>query len=193
MATVLESTSTTGNRSVWFPILLIVLGLFVMASPVASSIGVAITVGTLLLVAGAVQFIHAFRYTGVGPVVWRLLVAICYLVAGMYLVTHPVLGLAGLTLALGAFFFSKGFLDIVTYFSTSKAVGSGWILLDGVITLLLGMMIWSRWPISSLWVIGTLVGLGMLMSGVTRLMMALAWRELHRVTTEPADHTRRAA
>jgi uncharacterized membrane protein HdeD (DUF308 family) len=60
------------------------------------------------------------------------------------------------------------------------------MLADGVITLILGFMIWNRWPVSSLWVIGTLVGVSMVMTGTTRLMMALAVRKLaSRVADSP--------
>ena len=68
--------------------------------------------------------------------------------------------------------------DVVAYFFTRKSGNSGWMLLDGIITLVLGFMIWDRWPSSSVWVIGTLVGISMIMTGTTRLMMALAVRKL---------------
>ena len=51
-------------------------------------------------------------------------------------------------------------------------------LLGSIVTLLLGVMIWNRWPAGSLWVIGTLVGISIVMTGITRLMMALAFRKL---------------
>jgi uncharacterized membrane protein HdeD (DUF308 family) len=50
--------------------------------------------------------------------------------------------------------------------------------LDGIVTLFLGFLIWNQWPVSSLWVIGTLVGISMIMTGTTRLMMTLAARKL---------------
>jgi len=60
------------------------------------------------------------------------------------------------------------------------------MLLDGIITLVLGFLIWNRWPSSSLWVIGTFVGISMVMTGTTRLMMALAVRKLaSRVDDRP--------
>jgi len=58
--------------------------------------------------------------------------------------------------------------------------GSSWVLIDGIITLLLGLMIYLQWPSSSAWAIGTLVGISMIISGVTRVMLSLAVR---RATT----------
>jgi uncharacterized membrane protein HdeD (DUF308 family) len=94
------------------------------------------------------------------------------------LIARPALGVAGLTLVLGTFLFAEGVADVIAYFSARKSGASPWMLLDGIVTLVLGFMIWNRWPVGSLWVIGTLVGISMVMTGTTRLMMALAVRNL---------------
>jgi uncharacterized membrane protein HdeD (DUF308 family) len=61
-------------------------------------------------------------------------------------------------------------------FQIRPTAGSGWLLFDGIITLILGAMIWRTWPSSTEWVIGTLVGISMLFSGISRLMISLAAR-----------------
>jgi uncharacterized membrane protein HdeD (DUF308 family) len=53
--------------------------------------------------------------------------------------------------------------------------------MDGIITLILGLLVWRQWPSSSLWVIGTLVGISMIFTGTTRLMISLAARRLASV------------
>jgi uncharacterized membrane protein HdeD (DUF308 family) len=164
--------------SILLSILLIIFGFLAITLPTATSIGVALLIGWLVLIGGLVQFIHAFQSKGIGHIVWKLLVAVFYLAAGAYLIARPALGLASLTLALAIFFAAEGVVDVVAYFSTRKSGGSAWMLLDGVVTLVLGLMIWNRWPVTSLWVIGTLVGISMLMTGITRLMMAVAARKL---------------
>lgn len=172
-----ESLAKRGYRtSVVLSILLIIVGFLAIISPFAASLGIAIVIGWLLLFDGFAQVIHAFQSKGIGHIAWKLAVALFYLAAGIYLIARPALGVAGLTLALGIFFFAEGIADIVAYFSARKTGGSGWMFLDGVVTLLLGLMIWKQWPSSSLWGIGTLVGISMLMTGITRLMMALAVR-----------------
>jgi uncharacterized membrane protein HdeD (DUF308 family) len=167
--------------SVAWSILLIILGLLAIASPLAASLGVVIVIGWLLLFDGVAQVVLAFQSKGAGHIAWKLLVAVVYLVAGVYLLVHPGVGVASLTFVLAIFFFAEGVVDIIAYFSTRKIGGSAWMLLDGIITLFLGVMIWRHWPSSSLWVIGLLVGISMLMTGMTRLMMALAIRRLARV------------
>jgi len=109
-------------------------------------------------------------------------VAVLYLIVGIYFLTHPVIGAAGFTVALAFFFVAEGSIDLVAYFQSRNAQGSGWILLNGIVTLILGVLVWRQWPSSSLWVIGTLVGISMLMTGSTRLMISLAARSFHALS-----------
>ena len=179
--------------SILLSILLIIFGFLAITLPTATSIGVALVIGWLVLFGGLAQLIHAFQSKGIGHIVWKLLVAALYLAAGAYLIAHPALGLAGLTLALAIFLVAEGVVDVIAYFSTRKSGGSAWMLLDGIVTLVLGLMIWNRWPATSLWVLGTLVGISLLMTGITRLMMALAVRKLLKDHGESPLNERRAA
>jgi uncharacterized membrane protein HdeD (DUF308 family) len=159
-------------------IVLIIFGILAIALPLVSSIGVALVIGWMAIFAGIAQFVHAFQSKGIGPILWKVLVAVIYVVAGFSLIARPAAGVAGLTLVFAVFLFAEGITDIVAYFATRKSGTSSWMLLDGIITLVLGLLIWNRWPSSSLWVIGTYVGISMIMTGTTRFMMALAARKL---------------
>jgi uncharacterized membrane protein HdeD (DUF308 family) len=186
MATLETGLKRASRASLVLSIVLIIFGLLAITLPMATSIGVVIVIGWLVIFSGLAQLVHAFQSSGVGHIVWKLLVAVFYLVAGGYLLASPGLGAAGLTLVLGIFLFAEGIADVVAYFATRKTGSSPWMLADGVITLILGFMIWNQWPFSSLWVIGTLVGVSMVMAGTTRLMMALAVRKLAgRVAESP--------
>jgi uncharacterized membrane protein HdeD (DUF308 family) len=177
MDTLEAGLKRTSRASLVLSIVLIVFGLLAITLPIATSIGVAIVIGWLLMLDGLAQLVHAFQSKGIGHIVWKLLVAVFYLAAGGYLVARPAFGVASLTLVLGIFLCAEGVADLVAYFATRKSGSSAWMLLDGIITLVLGFMIWDRWPFGSLWVIGTLVGISMVMTGTTRLMMALAVRK----------------
>lgn len=172
---------SSGKSIVW-AILLIAFGFLAIALPFATSWGVVVVIAWLIVLSGGFQFIHAFQSKGVGSVVWKLLVAILYLVAGLYFLINPLLGVAAFTLALAIFLVVEGILDLVAYSQNRRAGGSSWILIDGIITLILGLMIWRQWPSSSLWVIGTLVGISMILTGTTRLMLSLAARQLKHAT-----------
>jgi uncharacterized membrane protein HdeD (DUF308 family) len=166
------------TSSILFAILLILFGILAISLPMVASFGVSRVIAWLILIDGIVQFVYAFRSQGVGRTIWKILVSLLYVAAGLYLLTHPLMGLAGLTLMLAVFFFVEGFVDIVMFVWTHRAAGSEWLLLHGIVTLLLGVMIWRHWPSSSLWTLGMLVGISMLVTGVTRLMMALKGRRL---------------
>ncbi len=116
-----------------------------------------------------------------------------FLVAGVYIVAPPLLELAGLTLVLAIFFCVTGVAEIIAWFSYRKSGGSGWILVNGIVTLVLGFTIWNRWPATSLWFLGTLVGISLFMAGMVRLMMALAVRKLLQDPGNSPFHERRAA
>jgi uncharacterized membrane protein HdeD (DUF308 family) len=79
---------------------------------------------------------------------------------------------------LALLFLIEGSVNIVLFFKMRSLRGSSWMLFDGIVTLLLGLLIYLRWPSSSVWVIGTLVGLSMIISGATRVMLSLAVRKL---------------
>ena len=180
MATVLEGGLNRISRvSIVLSIILIIFGVLAITLPMATSAGVVMIIGWLVIFDGLAQLAHAAQSKGIGHIVWKILVALFYLVAGAYLLAHPALGVAGFTLVLAIFLCAEGLADVVAYFSTRKGGGSTpWMLADGIITLVLGFMIWNQWPVCSLWVIGTLVGISMVMTGTTRLMMTLAVRKL---------------
>ncbi len=178
MTTLEAGLKKASGTSLALSIILIIFGLVAIALPLVSSIGVALVIGWMVIFAGIAQLVHAFQSTGIGHIVWKVLVALIYLVAGFSLIARPAAGVAGLTLVLGIFLFAEGIADVVAYFATRNRGNSPWMLLDGIITLVLGFLIWNRWPSSSLWVIGTFVGISMVMTGTTRLMMALAVRKL---------------
>jgi len=174
---VAASPQPVHKPSVALAILLIVLGALALALPMLASFGVIRVLAWLLLFDGIAQFVYAFRSEGVGRTLWKLLVAVLYLVAGFYLLTHPLLGLASLTFFLAVFFFVEGFMDVATWLFARGDRGSAWLLLHGIITLILGVMIWRHWPMSSFFVFGTFIGISMILTGTTRLMMAMEARK----------------
>jgi uncharacterized membrane protein HdeD (DUF308 family) len=162
-----------------------------LALPIVSSWSVVLVIAWLIIASGVIQLVHTIRSRGVGNPLWKFVVALLYLVVGGYLLFHPLLGAAALTLMLAVFFVIEGATDMVTYFRIRKVPGAGWIFFDGIVTLILGLLVWRHWPSSSLWVIGALVGISLISTGVTRLMIGLAARR--RETLEMPSEMRRAA
>jgi len=186
-------SSLGSGRSITWAILLILFGVLAVALPLGTSLGVVAIVSWLVVFSGATQLIHAFQSQGAGNIAWKVLVAAAYLVAGLYFVFHPLMGVASFTLLLSWFLVAEGIMDLVAYFQNRSAVGAGWILFDGVVTLFLGLLVWKHWPSSSAWVIGTLVGISMIMTGTTRLMIHLAARRLKNRLSDRGQGIRMAA
>ena len=175
--TPVEMVRNASTVSILWGVLLIVLGVVAVGSPFLAAVAVNVVVAWLIVLAGVAHLMLAFRAHGAGSMIWKLLVGIAYLCFGAYLILHPVLGVASLTLLLASLFLIEGILDIVLYVKMRPIHGSSWVLIDGIITLLLGLMIYMQWPSSSAWAIGTLVGVSMIFSGVARVMMSLAVRK----------------
>jgi uncharacterized membrane protein HdeD (DUF308 family) len=91
--------------------------------------------------------------------------------------------LLALTILLASFLLVYGIFALVLAFKMRPHNGWGWVLFDAIVTLLLGILIWAHWPWNSAWVVGTLFGISIFVSGITRLMMSLAIR---RVSTQAA-------
>jgi len=155
----------------------IILGVLAVGSPALAAVAVNAVIAWLIVLAGVVHLSLAFYAHRAGSVLWKLLVGLAYIFFGIYLIAHPALGVASLTLVLALLFLVEGIFDIALFFQMRAIGGSSWILVDGIITLALGLMIYLRWPSSSNWAIGTLVGVSLIISGVTRLMLSLAVRK----------------
>jgi uncharacterized membrane protein HdeD (DUF308 family) len=156
---------------------MIVAGFLAIAVPQAAGIAVNILVAWLLVFSGAAHLVFGWHTRTTGGMLWELLLGVLYIFIGAYLLFHPVAGLASLTLALAIYLFAEGVLELILSFQI-RMPGSRWLLFDGIITLILSVLIWRTWPSSTEWVIGTLVGISMLFSGISRLMLSLAARSV---------------
>lgn len=162
--------------SIGLSILMIVAGFLAIVVPLAAGVAVNLVVAWLLIFSGVAHLVFAFHTRSAGGALWELLLGVLYILIGGYLLLHPVAGLVSLTLALAFYLFAEGILELALSWRLRVMPGSGWLIFDGIITLILAVLIWRTWPSSSEWVIGTLVGISMLFSGISRLMLSLAAR-----------------
>jgi uncharacterized membrane protein HdeD (DUF308 family) len=176
-----ETVQKSIGWSIALSVLLILAGFFALLIPFISGIGITLFIGWVMLFSGVFHFVLAFRNTH-GGVLWEILLGIIYTITGLYLITHPLRGLVSLTLLLIAWLVFEGVLELISGFQASPRKGSGWLIFDGIITLFLAVMIWRHWPNSTVWAIGTLVGVSMLFSGFSRLMLSLAARRVVTAT-----------
>ena len=167
----------------WFiitAIAFIVLGTLAVLEPFVAGLAVTTLVGWLLVVGGIMHVIHTFRADSFGRGAWEFLIGLFYFAVGVYFLRHPVMALTALTLTLAIVLFFEAAMDITGWFATRHLNGSGWLLADAVVTTLLAVLIWMGWPSVSVWAIGTLVGIKLIISGFSRLMLGSATRGLER-------------
>jgi uncharacterized membrane protein HdeD (DUF308 family) len=164
----------------WFLVLgivLIVLGVVAMGSVFVMTIASVFFFGWILIVGGVMEVVHAFWHKRWGGFFLDLLTGILYVVAGWMMVTNPQESAILLTLLIAMFLVFQGVFRIVAALA-ARYPHRGWVLLDGIVSLLLGILIWRRWPVSALWVIGLFVGIEMLLNGWSLVMLSLAGRNL---------------
>jgi uncharacterized membrane protein HdeD (DUF308 family) len=159
-------------------VLFIVLGLVAIVEPLIAGLAIAVLAGWLLILGGVTHAVSAVRGSGGRRTGWHVLLAVLYLVGGAYFLTHPLLGLSTLTLFLATILLIEGVVWIAAYFQGRSEQGTVWLLLNGVITLLLGLMIWAQWPSSTVWAIGIIFGVNLVMTGMSLIFAGAAVRRL---------------
>ena len=157
-------------------ILMIILGVFAIAAPVVATLAVQIALGWILVVGGIAQGVHAFMVRSWGGFLLQLLSAALYLLIGILLLVNPVEGALALTFVLAVFLIVEGAFRIFLALRLRDHRGWGWILTSGLLSLVLGVLIWAEWPVAGLWVIGLLVGIQLLFTGWSLVMLALGAR-----------------
>ena len=162
------------NWSIFLSILLSLAGLVAILVPPISGIAITLVLGWIMVFSAFTHFFLSFKIHTTGSVLWQLLLGVVYFIAGIYLVLRPLTGLASLTLLLAVYLFLAGGIEIILAIQTRPRHGTVWLWINAIVTLILAVMIWRTWPFSSTWAIGTLVGIAMLFTGISRLMIALA-------------------
>jgi uncharacterized membrane protein HdeD (DUF308 family) len=157
-------------------LLLVIVGLLSIAMPWAASYAIEVSIGLAFIATGAFQLIQAFWAKGWAGVAWELLIGALFLVAGIMLLNRPTLGLISVTLVLIATFLAAGVLRIVMALALRPRRGWLSFLLLGVLSLIVGGLIWSRFPSSAAWSIGLLAGVDFFFTGLVFLQLGLASR-----------------
>jgi len=155
--------------------LLIVVGMVAISASFIATLATVVVLGFLLMIGGAVEIVDAFLGRGWRGFWMHLLAGILYLVLGFLMVQRPLAAAAFFTLMLATAFFIGGLFRIIFALS-ERFHGWGWVLLNGIITLVLGILIWREWPEAAYWVIGLFVGIDMLLDGWSLVITALTVR-----------------
>jgi uncharacterized membrane protein HdeD (DUF308 family) len=172
-------TQDLKKRATWsilMGILTAVLGVFLIAYPMATATVTSVLLGWVLIIAGIAEFVFALHSQSVGKFFLKVLLGLLFVIAGAGLAFYPFSGVAALTVFVGTLFLVYGIVGLVGAFQLKPADGWGWFLFDAICTLAIGILILAKWPSSSIWAIGTLIGVSVLVAGIARTMIAARMR-----------------
>ncbi len=175
----MTTQSATHRPSIWWSILsglTVLAGFLAIAAPMAAGIAATIFVGWLVTFAAATHLWLTFEPQRLASRLWHVLAAAIYGIGGLYLVTRPDVGLLSLTLFLAVMLVASGVFRVAAYFGLRDREGALWLLADGILTILLGTLVYLGWPASSHWAVGTLVGVTLIFNGVANLMFSQSCR-----------------
>lgn len=169
------ATQEVKKRSAWsicMGVLTAALGVFLIAYPLVTSTITTLLIGWVLILVGVAEFVFALHSQTAGSFFLKILFGVMFAITGLALAFFPLAGIAALTILLGALLLAQGIAATVMAFQVRPLNGWGWFLFDAATSFFLGGLILFRWPSSSVWAIGTLVGVSVLMGGISRIMFA---------------------
>lgn len=158
-------------------IVMMVAGMLAIMSPLFAGLSITIMVGVILGVSGISQCFLAFKAGALRRGLVIFIVGVLMAVAGFYMMGQPVAGLATLTIILMSYLLVTGALEIIVAFQLKPADGWGLELFGGVVTLLLGILLWRQFPLSGAWAIGVLFGLKLIVNGWAFVMIGRSVRK----------------
>ena len=164
----------------WFlflGILFILLGVICITGEIATTLITILVLGWFLMLSGVVELVHAFRVRTWGGFALYLLGALLRGFTGYVLIRYPGAGAVAITLII-AFFFIVGGVFRAVGAAALRLPQWGWTVLSGVVSLVLGVALLAQMPVSAVWFIGVVIGVDLIMEGISLIGLATA---LHRV------------
>lgn len=162
----------------WFlalGIILAVLGIIALVYTPAATIASVLVLGWLMFFSGIVEAVHAFQARRWSGVLLHVAGGALGILIGLLVVTHPVAGALAWTLLFAAFFTIIGFFRVIAAVWL-RYRSWGWALLDGVVSLVLGLLLWAGMPWSGLWFLGFALGIALTLRGWSTIMFSFAVR-----------------
>ena len=165
-----DAAKAGGSKMTILGVIAIILGILAMLAPGLAGMSVLILVGVLVLIGGIVRIIWAFQAGSLGKGLLMLAIGGLTLLCGIVLLAHPLFASGVLTILLALYFVLDGISEIVAGVRLRPGSGWGWILFAGIVSILLGIMIWGQYPLSGMWAIGILLGIKLFFVGLIMVM-----------------------
>ncbi len=177
-ATWIDEAKKNSGLLIFLGILTVIFGVVAIGSPLITGVAVSVFVGFLLLASGVAQIVHALKSKQWGTGFWGTVIGLLGVVAGLLMIFRPMVGLVTMTILLAIYFLVDGISEIIAAFKIKPDQGWGWLLFNGIVAVLLGVMIWRQWPVSGAWAIGVLVGIHILITGWSMIILGTGARRV---------------
>jgi uncharacterized membrane protein HdeD (DUF308 family) len=171
---IVDGIRSNARTARWVGIFLVIAGIVSLFAPLAAGAALATMVGLLLAFGGVSLLLLAFRAGSFGHGMVVFLIGALTAVAGIYMMAEPGVALVTMGVFLAMYFAVTGIIEIIYALRLKPVQGWGWLLFGGVVSLLLGIMMWRQMPFAGAWAIGVLVGIRLLMSGFELLAIGRA-------------------
>ena len=175
------SSDTAPLRAKWgwivaLGVVYLIAGFIALGSVAMATVASVLIVGVMMIIAGVAEVISAFQIKSWGKFLLWVLLGLLYVVAGFVTFQNPLLAAVLLTLILGASLVASGIMRIILAFSMKRETPWIWVALSGAVTLLLGVLILMRWPVSSLYILGLFLGIDLIVAGASWVGIGLGLR-----------------
>jgi uncharacterized membrane protein HdeD (DUF308 family) len=158
-------------------VIALVGGIIALLNPLAATITAVMLAGWVLIIAGVIQIIGVFSATGWGARILTLVLGVLTAILGLYILANPVISGLALTWLAGIFFLATGVTKIILSFGL-RGTGYLWVvLLSGIVSVVLGFMVLSNFPYSAATILGILLAVELISTGIANIALALRLRE----------------
>jgi len=162
-------------------VIAIILGILALLTPVLTGFSIVMLLGVLVLIAGIDRIIWAFQAESLGRGLLMFAIGGLTLLCGIALIANPLFVSGVLTVLLAVYFILDGAFELTAGLRLRPEEGWGWLLAGGIVSVLLGIMIWVQFPLSGVWAMGVLLGIKLIFIGLIMVMATSAVRTLARV------------
>ena len=174
---ILDEVRSRSGWTIFMGVLTAALGIVLIIYPFATATATTVFVGSMLTLTGVAELIIALSSQTPGSFFLRIALAVLYGFTGIVLLVHPFEGAESLTLFVGGVLVFRAILALIAAFKVRPLDGWGWFLADALASGAAGGLILAKWPGSTSWAVGTLVGASVLVTGIARTAFAVRVRQ----------------
>ncbi|AOS97561.1 acid-resistance membrane protein [Microbulbifer aggregans] len=162
----MSDAGASGKTMTLLGVLTIILGVLALLAPSLTGFSIALLIGVLVLIGGVFRLIWAFRAGSFGKGLLGVALGLLTILAGIILLANPVLLSGMLTIFLAVYFIVDGIAELAAGLGAAGAGGRGWLIFGGIVSILLGIMLWAQFPFSGVWALGILFGIKLFFVGM---------------------------